>query len=73
MDTDKLNQAVQDCVRNAIGKHDPIAALLESLDQLKAQGWPSHQIEVVRKPAMQMISGIYGVRQADNDDESNSH
>jgi hypothetical protein len=73
MDTDKLNQAVQDCVRDAIGKHDPIAALFKSLDELKTAGWPLHQIELVRKASMQMISGIYGVRADDSTEQPESH
>jgi hypothetical protein len=40
-----------------------MAALLDCLDELKSRGWPSHQLELVRGAAMQIISGVYGVQE----------
>ncbi len=68
MDADIINQAVKDCVRESIGKHDPIATLLAELDKLQAEGWPMHQIEMVRTTSLRMLSAIYNVSGAEADE-----
>ncbi len=80
MNQTKINQAVKDCVREALGQHDPLAALLVSLAQLKdADGWNDSERDIVKKTSLRMLSVIYDadggeeIEQAETSNENGWH
>ena len=59
MDQDAINKAVKDCVREALGQHEPLLALQGSLDALKTAGWPNAEIEIVRNTCLRMLGSYH--------------
>src|SRR5205814_1423857 len=48
MSIQEINEAVRKCVRDALGQHDPLKALQNCLDALKAKGWRLGDVDMVR-------------------------
>jgi len=70
MEQTAINEAVTNCLRGALGKHDPLMALQDSLDALRAEGWPLAEIENVKKACLRMLTAIYdpgGAEQREQD------
>jgi hypothetical protein len=61
MSIKEINEAVRKCVRDALGKRDPLKALQNCLEALKAKGWRLGDVDMVRNAALRMLSVIYDV------------
>ena len=70
MDQNAINEAVKNCVREAIGKHEPLLALQGSLDALKAAGWSYGDIDMVRNTCLRMLKVIYDADGSEQRDQS---
>ena len=70
MDQDAINKAVKDCVREALGQHEPLLALQGSLDALKTAGWPNAEIEIVRNTCLRMLRVIYDADGSEEKDQA---
>ena len=70
MDQDAINKAVKDCVREALGQHEPLLALQRSLDALKAAGWSYGDIDIVRNTCLRMLKVIYDADGSEEKDQA---
>ena len=67
---DRINEAVKDCVRRALGNHNPLAHLQDCINEHRARGWSKADLEVVRNTCLRMLSMIYDVGVAEADDQA---
>lgn len=72
MNQEHINEAVKNCVRAVLDQPNPMAALLGCVDQLKAQSWPTAEIQIVRTTTLRILAQIRGidVEESPNPDES---
>jgi hypothetical protein len=61
MEQSRINKAVKDCVREALGKENPLLSLQECIDAHEASGWPKAELEILKKTCLRMLSVIYDV------------
>ena len=66
----RINEAVKNCVREAIGEDDPLTALQSAMVRLAAAGWPKAEIDAVRIAAIRMLSMIYDAGSKEVDDQA---
>jgi hypothetical protein len=60
MTQDEINEAVKLCVRAALDQPNPTAAILGCVDELKARGWPTAEIQIVRATTIRILAEIHG-------------
>jgi hypothetical protein len=70
MDQLAINEAVKNCVREALGEHEPLLALQRSLDELNAAGWSNSDIEIVRNTCLRMLKVIYDADGSEERDQT---
>jgi uncharacterized protein HemX len=70
MEQSKINEAVKNCVREALDQDDPLTALQSAIDRLAASGWPKAEIDTIRNAAIRMLSVIYDVGGQEADDQA---
>ena len=59
MNQHAINEAVKNCVREALGQHEPLLALQGKIDALKNAGWSYGDIDIVRNTSLRMLKVIY--------------
>ncbi len=70
MNQARLNEAVNECVRHALGEPEPLRAIEEYIQSLRDDQWPMGQMEVVKATAMRMVSSIYDAGGAEADEQA---
>jgi hypothetical protein len=70
MDQHAINEAVKNCVREALGQHEPLLALQGALDKLEATGWTHPDIEIVRNTCLRMLKVIYDAGGSEEKDQA---
>jgi hypothetical protein len=70
MNQQAINEAVKNCVREALGQHEPLTALQSSLDGLKAAGCSYGDVDLVRNTCLRMLKVIYDADRSEEKDQA---
>jgi hypothetical protein len=67
MNQDEINEAVKNCVRVALDQPNAMAALLGCTDELRARGWPTAEIQIVRATTIRILAEIHDMHVDEQD------